>query len=396
MVDKETKLLNVKMLALTLTPFLCLHSLWYWAVQQFSYRHLRWNVPLDKRQQWMEWVAAVQVDAVTILHTVFAFHATVMRMTTHRQEIQGEPLDIFQVVHHPSRWVQSQYALELVVYGSSLMKTFLGSRIHIMNEFIAHHSLAMALLLSSYAFGYTTIGMVILTITNATNLWFDYFKYGLITKTIPTKFVSSILFWSAFFIFRIYYYTHLVMIPLHTIRKPLGDKLVFGSMLYALYIFQLWWFYRLTERTFRYTRDWVYSLFNLSDATALIQDDLRQMMDHLKTIETRIHRHVHSHTIHTSLPLEISTDDEAEPAASGEAEPVTDDAVAKDAEATVKEFYEKIVSSKTMEEIGEMAERIMDEALGEWRSLMFKQLEQMQSDPVTDIPTITETDKKND
>lgn len=397
---------------------MCFHSLWYWATQRIVYKlptfgGIEAYVPLSKRSSLRDLMATTAIDGIAFLHTVVTFHQTLVSNPVFRIS------NLFQTVAQPSLWTRSQYAMECVIYTSSTLKMLWTPSAKPMREFVGHHLLAILLLVSSYYMRLTNVGVMVITITNSTNLFFDYFKFGLLTKDIKTKWSSSVLFWCIFYIFRVHLFSQSIILPIaeNISTVPLYITLFFGPFLCGLYGFQLWWFYRLTRLTFRNTKQWVDSVLNLSTTETLIQNDLGQMMDFLKTIETRIHQHVHSHTIRLSSEDTDSDNNNRERLIESDTNSDSGADVDEDNEpATIQDYCEKMLSEKTLSEISEMADKIMDEALGQWRAVMLKQLNYMETKtnseitpaPITldtastvvdteeDIPTISETDKKND
>lgn len=354
---------------------MCIHSIWYWMVQRYVYRqpslgYFEKIVPLNHRSSFRELTASTYTDIITFIHTVCAFHKTLISNAFNGIQIT-----------EPSIWVNSQYALELVIYIMTLLRAYWNPSAKPVRGLIVHHFLAFALLVSSYLSGMTNVGMLMITLTNSTNIAYDYFKYGLMVNHPLIKCISSVCFWSVFYTFRIYLLAQLVLIPF-SFNVSISQLLYFAPMLYGLYALQLVWFYRITQITYNHTRIWVNSLFNLKDTNDAVREDFRQILDHLKTIETHIHKHIHSHTIPVSNE-------------NSETENEDDNTETDNKETSVQKLCEKLLTDKTLNEISDMADKIMDEALGQWRAIMLKQIKEFNTEIEPSTMNI-ETDKKED
>jgi hypothetical protein len=298
-----------------------------------------------------ELVASTYLDAIAFVHTLLTFYT-----------VSCHPTTLFQAVNQPSFWVHSQYALELVLNGFGVVKSYWNPLQHPAPELIAHHALAIVLLVTSYAVRYFNGGILLLTLTNSTNLFFDFFKYGIHTNDPTLRFASSVVFWVFFGLYRIYLYSQTLLVPFaqqFTWRFPM---LVFAPLLYSLFGFQCWWFYRLTHHTLRTARQWLASLRSIGNE----ENDFLELLESLKTTESTIQSHLLADANTESGSDSESTIEETEPAPSSSTD-----------WNTLQERCAQLLNDHTITELSEMADKIMDEALGQWRSIMLKQLDSL-------------------
>jgi hypothetical protein len=229
--------------------FVGLHSIWYWAVQHFSHtteilsvKELEDNVPPKRHYEYRQVISTFCINTLTLCHTTgllalgFPKDATLLFDPT---------------VGEPSAWITSQYAIEITVLLWGFYRNLWNPMERLRRDFFIHHALTLAMLAVSYATHYTTIGSLVITITNSTNLFFDYFKYGRLTGDVYTQWVSSALFLVLFFLARIHLLGATVIIPLiqHVLFLSVpADYIQVGvqlMMLLSLYGMQCLWFYKL-------------------------------------------------------------------------------------------------------------------------------------------------------
>lgn len=322
-----------------LTPLLCFHSTGYWAIQRLAA-----HSPPPLR----ELMASTYMDAIAFVHTILTFYT-----------VSTNPVTLFHAVARPSFWVHSQYAMELVMNGFGILKSYWNPLHRASPEFVAHHALAMILLTASYFTRYFNAGMLLLTLTNSTNLFFDFFKYGIHTNDPTTRFASSVVFWCFFGLYRIYLFSQTLLIPFTQQFMWRFPLMFFAPFIYSLFGIQVWWFYRLTHHTFKTTRRW------LASRNQEEENHFLELLESLKATEATLQSHLLA--VPESDSTSTNTIEETEPVASA----------APDWK-SVQEHYTKLLNDHSFTELSEMADTIMDEALGQWRSIMLKQLDRFQ------------------
>lgn len=350
-----------------LTLFAALHTGLYTCVQHQVYRTksflgLEAAVPPVKRGAFKELALTTAVDAGIILHTFGAIRFG----------------NAFQT---GNLWIDSQYALEITVKLIESAKLLWNPSLHSHTELLAHHAVSLALLATSYASNHTTLGFAILSATNLSNVFFDYFKYGLLTDDPAIRWMSSVVFWAMFFMSRIYILGGDILLPLFTrsnllYTAPLPLAGFYGSTLLALYGFQLYWFYRLTLHTWRNT----VRLFQRPSLEAQMKTDFLQLIQHLTDAETTIQRHLRSHAFaetegDASEPSDALLENEQSgtSATSGTSSTSGTSGTSSTLPADIEPFdiqsFIQHASKKMSEE-----DAIIDEALSQWRACIFKTL----------------------
>jgi TLC domain len=216
---------------------------------------------------------------------------------------------------------------------------------------MVHHITTVFLLGASFWLNYTTIGFIILAITNMSNLFFDAFKYGRMSDDPMLRWITTALFWSVFYISRVQTLGETVLWPLLTAIhafNPLHYN-VFIPLLSGLYLMQLGWFYKLTgiliKNTIRLYKEY------RKQTEKDIQEDFQQLISHLclNQRESSIKAHLKSH------PMDSN---EASPAS-----PHSPHSQASQA------------SNTTTPAIKDSNEAYMEEALERWRECISRQLD---------------------
>lgn len=335
----------------TLAPLITLHSCLYGVVQRHVYRKesfmgLEEDVPRVKRGALKELVLTICVDAGILLHTYLVLRT-------------GTTTGI---------WIDSQYALEIAVKLVESMKLLWNPSLHSAKELLGHHAISLMLLCASYATHHTAIGFTILSITNTTNLFFDYFKYGLLTEDPMLRWMSSLLFAVMFFFTRVYTLGVQLLYPLFTRFYPLSSipsvqVLFYGTTLSGIYALQCYWFYRLILHTWRNTR----RLFQRPKLEDQMKTDFMELIQHLTDAETTIQEHLRSHALDSNVALKDesvgdnlnSTDESA----------MTNSTIPVEIEPFDMQNLIQNVSQKLEEE-----DAIIEEALSQWRACIFKSL----------------------
>jgi hypothetical protein len=328
-----------------LMPLLCFHTSGYWAIQRFAAR---------SQCSLRELTASTYLDAIAFLHTILTFYT-----------VSSNPVSLFHAVSQPSFWVHSQYAMEIVINGFGMLKSYWNPLHRPPPEFIAHHALALVLLVGSYVTRQFNAGIVVLTLTNSTNLFFDYFKFGILLNDPTVRWASSVVFWFMFGLYRIFLFAQIFLIPFTQGLSWRNPYLAFAPFVYGLYGFQLWWFYRITHHTLKNTRHWLRVRSSAIDSE--VETDFRELLESIKPTERALQSHILDNE-NTSTSTSVCAIEENTPISEASTVNLSE-------WNTIQEHCTKLLNNHTITEISEMADHIIDEALGQWRSVMLKQLE---------------------
>jgi hypothetical protein len=324
-----------------LGTFMMLHSFLYGFLQRHVYSKttflgLEHAVPNAKQGALKELALTTYVDSWILLHT----YATLLYKNT-------------------GYWMTSQYALEISVKIIESIKLLWSPSMYSSKELLAHHAVSLMLLVASYMTQHTHIGFMVLSITNTTNIFFDYFKFGLLTGDPVLRWMSSAVFWAMFYTSRVYVLGGQVIRPLFktSIFMTPFESIFYKSMLSGIYAFQLYWFYRLTLHTWRNT----VRLFRRPSLQEEMKTDFLQLIEHLCKAETDIQAHLRSHDV-----AEIAEADDASAISTASA------ISSASATTTTTESAMPVYEEETKTE-----DDIIHEALMQWRSCIFRQLKHL-------------------
>jgi hypothetical protein len=323
--------------------FMMLHSILYGFLQRHVYSKttflgLEHAVPNAKQGALKELALTTYVDSWILLHTYAAL-----------------------LYKNTGYWMTSQYALEISVKIIESVKLLWSPSVYSSKELLAHHAVSLILLIASYITQHTHIGFMVLSITNTTNIFFDYFKFGLLTNDPVIRWMSSAVFCGMFYLSRVYVLGGQVVFPVFqsVLFATRFESIFYKSMLSGIYVFQLYWFYRLTLHTWRNTM----RLFRRPSLQEEMKTDFLQLIEHLCKAETDIQTHLRSHDVGEAVA------EDAASASSSASAISTASATTTTTESAIP-LYEEEETMKTEDDI-------IHEALMQWRSCIFRQLKHL-------------------
>jgi hypothetical protein len=246
-------------MAISLWTFLGLHTVGYWAIQQFAYqtqvscvKELESLFPKNK-QAYRELVAKVLYRTYALVHTgaVLAYG------------FPRDPSVLFKPMNSPSGWIVSQYAIEFVGISGMMLQGLWNPLERLGRDFYIHYSFILATMGLSYWHQYTTAGSLIITIHITTDFFLNYFEYGRMTGDIYVEWISTTLLWIMFMLTRIQMMGASVILPLMDEIVWMGYSAVplamwvMSLLLGILYAEQCFLFYKLSKNLFYKTRNFL-------------------------------------------------------------------------------------------------------------------------------------------